>query len=223
MKKRLPIILSVLLLAVLAAVTLMFDRLVDQERLSQVATIPEYTRPASDNTPVAEGDETAREDAPNITVYDAQGNAYTLEEFRGKPVVLNFWASWSGPSANEMLMFQSAYDDYKEQVHFLMINAASDSRETRENADRMIENGKHTFPVYYDTDGSALEAFSVVSLPTSFFIDANGKAIAYAAGQMSRYDFERGLALCYQNQEQTEQTQGETTPPEETTESTEQS
>ena len=222
MRKRTKLILlSVALLAAFLAATVLFDRMVDRDLLSQAAAVPDYvpgnkeplpeqTKAPEETTPTPE-----REDAPNITITDSEGNTHTLEEFRGKPVVLNFWASWSGPSQRELAMFQSAYDDYKNQVHFLMINTVSDERETREKAEKMIADGGYTFPVYYDTDASAANAFGVKTLPTSYFVDANGKAIAYAAGELNRYNFERGLMKCYENQEQT--ADQDATTPEETT------
>lgn len=215
MKKRMPLILSLVLLVVAMMVTVMFDRLVDRDRLAEVATIPDYTRPVneSENT-TEETQPEGRKDAPNVRFTDAEGNAHTLDEFRGKPVVVNFWASWSGPSQRELAMFQSAYDDYKEQVHFLIINVTSDDRETREQADQLIADGGYTFPVYYDEDASAATDFEVLSVPTTFFVDSNGKGIAYAAGELNRYNFERGLSMCYQNEalEATTPTEA-TTPP----------
>ena len=227
MRKRTKlIILSLAALAVFLAATLMFDRLVDRDRLNQVASMPDYIPGSKDQQ--AQPEETTepeqttatkeREDAPNISFVDADGNTHTLDEFRGKPVVINFWASWSGPSQRELAMFQSAYNDYKQQVYFLMINTLSDERETREKADQMIADSGYTFPVYYDVDASAANDFEVKTLPTSFFVDSNGKAIAYAAGELNRYNFERGLMKCYESQEQAENLNpADPTVPEETT------
>lgn len=202
MRKKLPLIFSVILLVVVAVATVMFDRLVDRDRLAEVSTIPNYA-PTVSQTPQTEEptEPEGRKEAPNIQFTDAQGNVHTLEEFRGKPVVVNFWASWSGPSSRELAMFQEAYNDYKEQVYFLIINTASDERESREAADEMIKDGGYTFPVYYDEDASAATAFEVLTVPTTFFVDSNGKGVAYAAGELNRYNFERGLSLCYQNEQ----------------------
>lgn len=201
MKKLLPAAVTVLLVILLLVATLLSDRLVDHDRLQQVATIPDYIPAVSDNIISTEPADQERDDAPNITLTDAQGNTVTLEQFRGKTVVINFWASWSTPSYRELTMYQQAYDDYKDRVHFLMINTTSDSRETREAADKMIADGGYTFPVYYDLDASAANEYKVISLPTSFFIDANGKAVAYALGEISRANLETGLQLCDKNVE----------------------
>lgn len=216
MKKRMPLILSLILLVVALTATVMFDRLVDRDRLAEVSTIPDYAPTVSQTPdPTEETQPEGRKDAPNISFTDAEGNTLTLEQFRGKPVVINFWASWSGSSQRELAMFQEAYNDYKEQVHFLIINTTSDDRETREQADQMISDGGYTFPVYYDENASAANDFEVMTVPTTFFVDRNGKAIAYAAGELNRYNFERGLSLCYQNQESESTSPTEQTTPEE--------
>ena len=70
--------------------------------------------------------ETAPQDvAPDFTVTDADGNAVKLSDFRGKGVVLNFWASWCGPCKSEMPHFQTAYEQYGDEVHFLMVNMST--------------------------------------------------------------------------------------------------
>lgn len=207
MKKLLPVAVSALLLILLLVATMLSDKLVDRDRLQQVATIPEYVPSGSSGIVSKNPANKEREDAPNITLTDAQGNTVNLEQFRGKTVVINFWASWSSPSYRELAMFQQAYNEYKDDVHFLMINTTSDSRETREAADKMIADNGYTFPVYYDLDASAAKEYSVISLPTSFFIDANGKAIAYATNELSREALELGLQYCRQSVEEADSTQ----------------
>ena len=198
MKKLLPIITSLVLLVVLLVFTMLSDRMIGKTRLEQVASIPDYAPIITDipmvtapDAPEKDGDE-----APNITLTDQQGNTVTLEEFQGKTVVINFWASWCGPSYRELGMIQQAYEEYQDEVHFLIVNTTSDSRETKEAADQFIADGGFTFPVYYDLDASAATEYSVISLPTTFFIDANGKAIAYANGEINRANLDLGLQLC---------------------------
>ena len=202
MKKLLPAIVSISMLILLLVITLLSDRLIDKKRMEQVATIPDFSPPVSSDVLATEPHDGENAKAPNITLTDAQGNTVTLDQFRGKTVVINFWASWSGPSYRELAMYQQAYDEYKDEVYFLMVNTTSDDRETKEKADQMIADYGFTFPVYYDLDASAANAYQVISLPTSFFIDANGKAVAYAAGELTRYGFELGMQACAQSVEQ---------------------
>ena len=216
MKKQMPIIVSIAMLALLLVVTLLLDRGIGRERLEQVATIPDFVPPQINTLVDQENPDSSDSLAPDFTVTDAQGNKVSLSQMRGKTVVINFWASWAPPSQRELAMYEQAYQDYKDEVNFMIINTTSDNRETKEAADKMIADGGFTFPVYYDLDASAANAYNVISLPTSFFIDANGKAVAYAAGEIARYHFEQGLQACEASLAQS----GSSIEPTEATEST---
>ena len=111
--------------------------------------------------------------APDFTVYDANGNEVHLSDYAGKPIVLNFWASWCGPCQMEMPDFHEKYLEMGEEIHFLMVNMTG-GRETLESAKEFITEKEYTFPVFYDTDADAASAYSVYSLPTTYFIDAEG-------------------------------------------------
>ena len=66
--------------------------------------------------------------APDFTVEDTDGNKYKLSDFRGKPVIVNFWASWCGPCKMEMPDFEELYKQYGEEINFLMVNMKNSSR-----------------------------------------------------------------------------------------------
>ena len=131
---------------------------------------------------------------PDFTVYDSEGNEVHLSDFTGKPVVLNFWASWCGPCKMEMPDFDDAYAEQGEDVHFLMVNMTS-GRETLESATSFIEEQGYSFPVYYDTDADAAMAYGVYSLPTTLFIDADGYGIAQATGAINAETLQRGVDM----------------------------
>ena len=222
MNKLFAMLVSIALAAALLILAVTMDREIGRERLEELSTLPDYTPSVSQDITQNESEEKEGDDAPNFTVTDAQGGAMTLEQLRGKPVILHFWASWVGSSIRELDMFQRAYDQYKDTVHFVIVNTTSDSRETREQADAVLSERGYTFPAYYDLDASAANSYSVIQLPTTFFIDANGKAIAYAASEINRGNLDLGLQYCEQSAAKAEKDTAptESTDPTETTEAT---
>ena len=137
--------------------------------------------------------------APDFTVYDLEGNEVNLSDFFGKPIIVNFWASWCGPCKMEMPDFDAAYATYKDKINFLMVNMTDGSRETVDVASSFIEESGYSFPVYYDTEYSAAITYSVSSLPTTYFIDTEGNLIAHARGAIDADTLQRGIDMIYSN------------------------
>ena len=133
--------------------------------------------------------------APDFTAYDIDGNEVKLSDFFGKPIVVNFWASWCGPCKMEMPDFQEKYLELGGEVTFLMVNMTDGSRETVDIASTFIAEQGYTFPVLYDTASSAAMTYSVYSLPTTFFIDAQGSAIAQATGAIDAATLQKGIDM----------------------------
>ncbi|MBQ7873566.1 MAG: TlpA family protein disulfide reductase [Oscillospiraceae bacterium] len=126
--------------------------------------------------------------APDFTVYDADGNAVNLSDFAGKPVVINFWATWCGYCVQEMPEFEKAFAEYGDEVVFMMINVTDGASETKEEAMAFIEENGYTFPVYYDTDLSATYAYGAYSLPATGFVTPSG---IFAGGQIGAMSEEK--------------------------------
>ena len=133
--------------------------------------------------------------APDFTVYTREGEEVKLSDYFGKPIVLNFWASWCGPCQMEMPDFNEKYLELKDEVNFLMINMTDGSRETVDGASEFIEEKGYEFPVFYDTDMDAAATYGAYSLPTTYFIDQDGYVIAQAKGAIDGATLQRGLDL----------------------------
>ena len=131
--------------------------------------------------------------APDFTVTDAEGNPVKLSDFRGKGVVLNFWASWCGPCKSEMPHFQEAYEEYGEDVHFLMVNMSEALGDSRANADAFLTEGGYSFPVYYDDNAECAYGYGVSGIPMTFFIDAQGNLVSSKTGMIAKADLERRI------------------------------
>ena len=154
---------------------------------------------AADHTHAADGTDEALEadPAPDFTVYTADGKAVKLSDMKGTPVVLNFWASWCPPCKSEMPDFDEICKEFDGKVTFMMVNLTDGVQETVESARNFIHMMEYTFPVYYDTDMDASTVYGIQSIPTTFFIDAEGKLIAYANGAMDGETLKRGIGMIY--------------------------
>ena len=132
--------------------------------------------------------------APNFSVYDADMNERTLEEFIGKPIVLNFWATWCGYCKIEMPDFDEAYKTNPD-VQFMMINHTDGIDETVDKAKAYVEREGFSFPVFFDTTLEASEKYGVTAFPTTVFINSDGDIVKTHRGALSLERLNQYLTL----------------------------
>ena len=160
------------------------------------AQTPEETGAPQDSA-APEETEPPKVEAPDFTAVDADGTEVKLSDYVGKPIVLNFWASWCSPCKSEMPEFNAAWEELEGEVQFLMVNMTDGARETVESAREYVEGEGFTFPVLFDTKSEAAIAYSAYSLPTTYFIDAEGYVTARAVGAIDGETLQKGLDLIH--------------------------
>lgn len=134
-------------------------------------------------------------EAFDFTVYDRDGNEVHLSDFEGKVVVMNFWASWCPPCKFELGAFERSFTEYGDDVQFMMINVTDGARETKESCLEYVDNIGYTFPVFLDTETSAMSKYGTGSLPATFFISPDGHIAAYSIGMLEKPAIEYGIQL----------------------------
>ena len=135
--------------------------------------------------------------APDFLLTNLDGENVRLSDFRGKTVVLNFWASWCPPCRAEMPEFQALWDARgTEGTDDLVIVAVNFLREdTVSAASNFITQQEFTFPVVFDTTaGDVGVRYGVRGLPATFFIDRNGVVRKTALGPVFGNLLETGVA-----------------------------
>lgn len=109
--------------------------------------------------------------APDFQLTDLQGQTQSLSQYKGKVVLLNFWATWCRPCVKEMPAMQQAYEKLRnEGFTVLAINELEDIERVRKH----ITKHEHTFQVLMDEDNEVANMYGVVGLPVTVFIDQTG-------------------------------------------------
>ena len=196
MKKNIGwVIAALLLIGLIAGASVLYNQLGEAYQMDSLAT---ETPPVdAEGTVPEQTDAEESMTAPDFTVVDADGNEVKLSDFFGKPIVLNFWASWCGPCRSEMPDFDEKYQELGDDVQFLMVNMTDGSRETLDKAKTFVEDEGFSFPVFYDVNYDAAITYGVSSLPTTYFIASDGTLVAYGMGAIDAETLQRGIDMIY--------------------------
>lgn len=109
--------------------------------------------------------------APDFTLKSKNGDNIRLADFKGKVVMINFWASWCGPCRQEMPALDQLYTRYQRGGFTVLgVNVETDSHA----ADNLLKKIPVTFPILYDSTSSVSELYQVQAMPTSLLIDRDG-------------------------------------------------
>ena len=133
--------------------------------------------------------------AADFTVIDSEGNSVKLSDMAGKPVVLNFWASWCPPCRVEMPDFDRVYKETGSEIKFMMVDLVDGQRETVETGAGYIRENGYSFPVYFDTEREGAAAYNVRYIPTTVFINSDGYVVNTAQGAINEVTLRKNIEL----------------------------
>ena len=115
----------------------------------------------------------------DFRLVDLEGKQQSLSQYRGKVVLVNFWATWCKPCTTEMPAMQAMYDKLRDKGFVVLaVNELEDEVKVRDH----IKQHGHTFPVLMDRDNKVANQFGVFGLPVSVFIDEKGVVQEYIKG-----------------------------------------
>jgi len=125
--------------------------------------------------------------APSFSLVDLEGEAQTLENYAGRPLIINFWTTWCRYCVAEMPLLQELHAS-GEDVLVLTVNV----REQKEAVEEFMRGAAYTFPVLLDEKGDVAAAYRIRGLPTTFAVNADGVITAMRVGA---FDARRLAAL----------------------------
>lgn len=189
---RAVLITAIVLVAVIVAAAVLYNSLASTAPAGQTVQAQEGSEGESLDEGSASSDTTP---APDFQMTSPDGEETSLSNLKGKPVVLNFWASTCGPCRGEMPEFQSAFEKYGEQVEFAMVNVPDFNGETEKAALALIKDSGYTFPVYFPVGDDAAIQYGLTSIPRTYFITPDGNVEAYAAGAIDADSLARGIDM----------------------------
>jgi cytochrome c biogenesis protein CcmG/thiol:disulfide interchange protein DsbE len=116
-----------------------------------------------------------------VPMFEAEtlaGDTLALADLRGKPVVLNFWASWCEPCKDEAPLLKRAYDEYGDRVAFIGV----DIKDARSDAQAFLDTYPLDYPHVRDEDLKIYDAYGLTGQPETFFLDEQGRLVKHVPG-----------------------------------------
>ena len=135
--------------------------------------------------------------APDFTVIDYNGNNVNLSDFFGKPIVVNFWATWCSSCKMQLPNLNALAEEYKDEVVFMMVNLEG-GRNSIDEVKDFVEKSGYTFPVYFDTKDSAYKTYGLTSIPRSLFIKPNGEISLAIIGIMDEISLRNSIEKLFE-------------------------
>jgi len=130
--------------------------------------------------------------APDFKLQSLDGQSVSLNDFKGKPVLINFWASWCGPCVYEMPFLQQIYEEWSDRGLVLLAINVGESSSTIE---KFMQEHNLSLSVLLDTKKIVAREYNIMAYPTTFFIDKDGVIQEKIMGAFrSKADIEKKLS-----------------------------
>jgi peroxiredoxin len=172
--------------AVVVVVGLGLAIIIENHRAPQMGDVTDYSAtnaPATkESAPVAAG-----EKAANFHLESLDGKTISLDQFQGKVVFLNVWATWCEPCREEMPSMQTLYDEFKANKDFVMLAVSQDEKGRTAVAPYVAKNG-YQFTILLDPANKVGDSYDVSGVPETFIIDRKGRIVAH---HMGAFDWSR--------------------------------
>jgi thiol-disulfide isomerase/thioredoxin len=174
----------------LIAATVAYNRLANREKPGSDIVLANEQGNVSDSAP-------SKQKAPDFSMTDIEGTRITLSGLiaNGKPIVLNFWASWCPPCKVEMPEFDKVYQETGGEVQFIMLDLTDGQRETVQKGAQYVKEQGFSFPVYFDTAQEAAYTYGIRAIPTTLFIDKDGYIVTGTQGAINGQTLRRGVEM----------------------------
>lgn len=124
--------------------------------------------------------------APEIILSNLNGEKVSLEDFKGKKILLNFWATWCPPCKEEMPDMETLYKENKENDFVVLGVNMTNTESSEEKVAAFVEEYGLTFPILMDKNGKVSHAYELLSYPTTYFIDSDGIIRSKVVGAISK-------------------------------------
>ena len=122
--------------------------------------------------------------APDFNLKDQYGVVHSLENYKGKVIFLNFWATWCPPCKKEMPDIENIYKEYGENKKDVVILGVNSEKENE--AKKFLKDKGYTFPTVIDENSEVMRKYFIQAFPTSFVIDKEGNVYGYVMGGLTK-------------------------------------
>ncbi len=167
-------------------------RLAMQQTQQKLVTLTKSSPEEANSQPDIEGANLRDKPAPTFTLVDLSGKRVSLSQFRGHPVIVNFWATWCGPCKLEMPWFEEMNQKYKGQG-LVILGLSQDEGTSTDDIAKAVKKIGVTYTILQPDESVPKLYGGVDYLPETFYVDTKGKIVEETAGAPTRDEIEADI------------------------------